>query len=364
MANVSPFDFVHEFESNRGIFCTFLPRAKSLSISSPFPMDPIDLTTDAQFNHSTWIGTGKTFSNSLPQAVYDKKREVLKIPNQFPTQLPTSVTLVHEFICHPLPLQSSSLSFHQTTEWFSTSTPLTYPGLLLTRPIPPEKVLENLEKAIGQMWFDGASSIVDPRFNNGTERFPLWVLSLWVDMKKVVEHQKRWKLAVRWLELTTYPEGIVIQAKRLIERLSWNEPLHFSGASTLEFAGFLGVSWLSDTQIDMMVNVLQNRMKTEEHIGGVLIEPLTLSWELASVGKGWNKPLVSLYLSRLADQIEAGITTIWFPICVNENHWIAGRVDFKNYTFALSCLWWVLIKIDQYRPVRSSGFFSFPAVTC
>ena len=30
----------------------------------------------------------------------------------------------------------------------------------------------------------------------------------------------------------------------------------------------------------------------------------------------------------------------------------------------LSCLWWVLIKMDQYQLVRSSGFFSFPAVTC
>ena len=30
----------------------------------------------------------------------------------------------------------------------------------------------------------------------------------------------------------------------------------------------------------------------------------------------------------------------------------------------VSCSWWGLIKMDQYRPVRSSGFFSFPAVTC
>ena len=31
---------------------------------------------------------------------------------------------------------------------------------------------------------------------------------------------------------------------------------------------------------------------------------------------------------------------------------------------ALSSLWWVLMKMDQYQPFRSSGFFSFPAVTC
>ena len=296
-------------------------------------MDLIDLTVDTQFHHSTWIGTGKEFSNSLPQAVYDKKREILRVPNLFPTQLPTSVTLVREFIHHPLPSQSSGLSFHQTTEWFSSSMPLTSPTVLLARPVPSEKVLKKLNKAIGQMWFDGASSIVDPRFNNGAERFPLWVLSLWNDMQKVVGDQKRWQSSVRWLELATHPKDIVAQVKHLIKRLPWNKPLRSTGATTLEFAGFLGVSWLLDTQINLMVNVLQNRMKTEEHTKGVLIEPLTLSWELISVGKGWTEPLTSSYLSRLANQVQAGITTIWFPINVNNNHWIVGRVDFKNHTF-------------------------------
>ena len=97
VANVSPFDFVHEFESNRGLFCAFLPRAKSPSIPSPFPMDPIDLTTDAQFNHSTWIGTGKTFSNSLPQAVYDRKGEVLKNPRD--GDIISEAQLLQDLVC-------------------------------------------------------------------------------------------------------------------------------------------------------------------------------------------------------------------------------------------------------------------------
>ena len=73
----------------------------------------------------------------------------------------------------------------------------------------------------------------------------------------MVENQKRWKSYIHWLELKTHPQGITVQAKNLIEKLSWNSPLS-GGVSTLEFAGFLGVSWLSDTQINMMVDVLQN----------------------------------------------------------------------------------------------------------
>ena len=297
-------------------------------------MDPIDLTLEIQFHDSTWIGTGRQFSDSLPQVVHDKKQEILKVPDPFLTQLPTPTILIHNFIHYPLPLQSSSLSFHQTTEWFSTDTPLTYPEVLLTRPIPPEKVLKNLDMAVGQMWFDGATSIVDPRFNNGTDRFPLWVLSLWKEIQKTIEHQKLWNSSIHWLESITHPKDIVIQGRDLIKNLPWNQPLCSGGATTLEFAGFLGVSWLSDTQIDMMIKVLQNRMKTEEHTEGVLIEPLAFFWELRSIGKGWTDPLTSPYLSRLANQIQDGITTIWFPMNINNNHWIAGRLDFEDCTFA------------------------------
>lgn len=293
-----------------------------------------DLTAKTQFHHSTWITAGRVFSTSLPQVVYDKKRELFRVPDLFLTHFPTSVTLVHEFINHPLPLQSSSLSFHQDMEWFSTRAPLTNPEILLTRTIPPEKVLKNLEKVAGQMWFDGASSVMDPRFNNGTKSFPLWVLSLWGEMRRMVEDQKRWKSSVHWLGLKTHPKGIATDASSLIERLPWNKPLHFGGASTLQFADFLGVSWLSDTQIDMMVSVLGGRMNTERHMKGALIEPLVFAWELASVGNGWKEPLTSPYLSRLADEVQAGTKTIWFPIHVSGCHWVAGRMDFENHTFA------------------------------
>ena len=297
-------------------------------------MDPVDLTTNTRFHRLTWIGTGKTFSNSLPQEVYDAKREVLKVPDVILAQLPGSVALVHEFLRHPLPPQSGNLNFHRTEEWFSTNMPLTCPEVLLKSPIPSEKVLEKLDTTVGQMWFDGASSIVDPRFNGGAERFPPWALSLWKKIQKVIGDQKQWNSSVRWLELITHPEDTVAQTKSFVGGLPWNKQLCSIGGSTLEFAGFLGASWLSDTQIDMMVNVLRSRMTTEEQIKGTLLEPMVLSWELVIVSTEKKGPMISPYLSRLTDQIKAGIMTIWFPINVNENHWVAGRVDCENYTFA------------------------------
>lgn len=296
-------------------------------------MDPIDLTQDVRFCHSTWIGAGKVFSDSLPDGVNDKKQEIFAIPNHFRAQLPTATALVHEFISHPLPLQSSGLSFHQTNGWFSDDAALTPPNILLNRPIPPADVLKNLNEAAGQMWFDGAVSIVDPRFNDGTERFPLWILTLWNEVATMIQHQKQWSLSVRWLGLVAHHKDIVAQAKNLVGMLSWNGPLGPGGKTTLELASFLGVSWLSDTQVDMMVEVLQSRLVTEEYTEHTLVEPLAFSLELRNIGKGWKALEASPYLSRLASQIQDGVTAIWFPINLSNVHWIAGKVDFESHTF-------------------------------
>lgn len=317
------------------LFFSEVVRAARARLSIIFSsMGSIDLTVDIQFHHSTWIGVGKTFSNTLPYVVYEKKREILRVPDPFQTGLPPPTTLINKFIQHPLPLQSSALSFHQTGEWFSTDIPLTSPEILLTRPIPPEKVLKDLDDTFGQMWFDGAASIVDPRFNCGTERFPLWVLTLWKETEKTIQHQKLWRSSVRWLELITHPKDVIMQAKNLIEKLPWNERLSSGGATTLELAGFLGASWLSDTQINMMVKVLRTRIETEDYTECALVEPIEFTWELESVSRGWTDPKSSPYLSRLAKRVQDGVTAIWFPINVRGSHWIVGRVDFENHTFA------------------------------
>ncbi|KAF9784786.1 hypothetical protein BJ322DRAFT_1196341 [Thelephora terrestris] len=298
-------------------------------------MATIDLTVKIQFDPSVWIGVKKVFSNSLPNEVYEKKREILKIPEPVRTRLPAPTALVNKFIEHPLPLQSGALSFHQTGEWFSTDAPTTPPEILLTRTVPPERVLKTLDNAFGQKWFDGAASIVDPRFNNGTERFPLWVMSLWKETEKMIQHQKLWRSSVRWLESGTHPENVVAQAKDLINELPWNKSLRLGGTTTLEFAGFLGASWLSDTQINMMIRVLQNRLKTDVDTGKeVLVEPIEFTWELEAVGRGFTDPGSSPYLLRLAEQVQNGVTSIWFPVNVNGCHWIAGKVDFEECTFA------------------------------
>lgn len=297
-------------------------------------MDPINLAVNAPFHPSIWIGTGKEFSSSLPHEVIIAKEKSLKIPKIFRSCLPSPTTGVRNFINLDLPFQSNSFSFHVTAEWFSNDVPRTDPNILLARSIPPAKLLKTLDTTIGQVWLNGGSSIVDPRFNNGMERFPFWVLSLWKEMKKTVQYQDEWRKSLHWLDSSTHPVEIMTQVKDVVEKLPWNQPLSLRGAASLDLTGFLGVSWLSDTQIDMMIDILWERLETSEHNKGVGIELAAFSQEMVSVANG-AKPATSKYLSRLADHIKrTHMKTLWFPIHVNNSHWIAGCVDLEKRTFA------------------------------
>lgn len=51
---------------------------------------------------------------------------------------------------------------------------------------------------MGQAWFDGAKSIIDPRYNQGTERLPMWVLNYWKKMNAMADAQKDWERAYSW----------------------------------------------------------------------------------------------------------------------------------------------------------------------
>ena len=311
------------------IFLFRHPRAPSL-----LHMDPIDLTVNPPFHSSVWIGAGKTFSSSLPHEVLNAKEKTLEIPEVFHGHLPPPTTCVRDFISLDLPFQSNSLNFHATNEWFSQDAPHTDPNILITRSIPSAKVLEILEAAVGQAWLDGGHSIVDPRFNDGVERFPLWVLSLWKEVRRIAQGQRERKQSLRWLDSMTQPVVVVAQVKDIIGRLSWNGPLSLRGATSLDLAGFLGTSWLSGTQIDMMASVLQERVKTGRCTEEALIEPVAFSQEITSVANGAKLP-TSKYLLRLTDRIKKScVGTIWFPIHVNGSHWIAGRVDLEKHTFA------------------------------
>ena len=213
----------------------------------------------------------------------------------------------------------------------------------MSRPIPPKHFLERLENEIGQAWFDGAKSVVDTRFNNSSDRLPLWVITFWKRMAEVVEKQETWRKTFSWLDREerqtqdTQMLQTIKQARDMLAHLGWNSklPLSRHTQTTILLTTLLSTAWLSDEHIDMMVEELSNEIASDSKLlKKPIIAPLAFSVQLeAAEAAGHTTSRKNpILLSRYEKHIkEAGIEELYFPAHVRKNHWIAGLVDFKQH---------------------------------
>jgi hypothetical protein len=123
------------------------------------------------------------------------------------------------------------------------------------------------QRSIGQAWLDSAKSISDPRFNDGKDRFPFFVLSMWRELAELGGSIEKWRRAKVWLfgkKESAQDEdtlAAITEAITLLETTGWNSPLSLSvpSASTLHLTAVLGTGWLTDDHIDMMCEVIRDR---------------------------------------------------------------------------------------------------------
>jgi hypothetical protein len=224
--------------------------------------------------------------------------------------------------------------------------------MLLHCPIPSLKQLQQLTDDFGQQWFDGCQSVVDERNGNqGSKRFPLWVITFWKLMVKIRNSRAEWVRAVHWVNTETEErqkkgdhESVVLleEVNKVTGLLPWDAPMDFErgNVNTKALGRFLGTQWMSDTHINMMVHAMSERLQQGGGGNGkrVLIAALTFTYDILSVdrklklpAKQWAWTVLIRYQHRIEEEI---IEELYFPLHVNENHWIAGRIDFKNNTIS------------------------------
>ena len=298
------------------------------------------------FDEHLWIQTGNRFdTRKLPLFVLEEFKNQIAVPPAFLdiTKLPTPQTTVSDVVNFDLPRISSEISLTKTNTWISHENPTTNPSILLTRLIPSETLIDKLHEALGQAWLDGAKSIVDPRFNNGQDRFPLWVISYWKHVSTLSAKQKRWKSAIQWLDNEMKKPDCSLQRKgelkstlTLLDSLEWDSETKFVNQviSTIELSRLLGTLWLSDDHMNMMMEDLTIEKKTRTLPSGVQIATL---WFANQVGRVGTDPDTAAALSKNKvfqkyeeDAREERVEQLYFPLHVNENNWVAGLVDFAR----------------------------------
>lgn len=299
-----------------------------------------DIDNLPPFTRADWIGTGKTFTFDLPQHVLAEKQRQLNLPESYSTHFPPPTVPVAQFIELKLPIQSTEIIMTSTALWFSKEPARDNIQIIFNRPIPSAEFLTNLDGALGQEWLDGAQSIVDCRYNDGRERFPLWTMSLWKKMGDLVKQQSLWKRGFHWLHVEktkSKHENMSYQismAEEALASLGWNVALHYQrgAVSSSILSSFLSTAWLNDEHINMMLEELATTLaKIPILASQTIIAPLAFTVEINATAKNksYTKQNAGL-LYKYQQRIAAGIRRIYFPINVNGNHWIAGIVDIEN----------------------------------
>lgn len=106
--------------------------------------------------------------------------------------------------------------------------------------------------------------------------------------------------------------------------------------TTYHLTRFLGTRWLSDDNINMMVEELQ------DELGGRLdisVADLNFTAALQDIKAKFALPLEKRKKTLLGQyelRIKSGtLQKLYFPLYVNENHWVAVEIDF-TFSFGKS----------------------------
>jgi len=293
------------------------------------------------FKESEWIGVGQKYQD-VPPEVSDECNRVLWVPElHFKQNFPAFDTNVTQFIGLKFPEFSNRTPKMKISTWFSKDTPTTDPECLRMRHVPPKRVLTQLLSAFGQEWLDGAKSIVDPRFNDGRDRLPLWTIRFWKKMADVISERDKWAKSYQWLEKQrgTKHEETKVAVEEVLQALGtihWRKKLKYCRGTvdTRCLTTLLGNGWLSDNHINMMMEEHSHAVEEDASLKDqVIVAPVEFSEEIRNNGRNrvyerkGGAGLLWKYEKRIK---EKGIEELLFPVHVNGNHWVAAFVDFKN----------------------------------
>ncbi|KAJ8090489.1 hypothetical protein PM082_002377 [Marasmius tenuissimus] len=208
------------------------------------------------------------------------------------------------------------------------------------RCLPTEAVLNDLRAQLPQRWLDGYQSIVDPRFCEGKERFPFYILEFWVQVKETAKQRLDWQRAEGFLakEMRKGHDSktmdVLSTAWGLFDRIGWRERFPTYRVYSMDLTMFLGHGWLSDTQIDLMAGHINLRLEHEGTKYGRRSSVASLAfankivspeiWKTWENGKPQDRVMQHFKSLILEDEIEV----LYIPVHVNNNHWITMVVDF------------------------------------
>ncbi|KAK7025914.1 hypothetical protein R3P38DRAFT_2529753 [Favolaschia claudopus] len=291
------------------------------------------------FNAREWIGKNKKYPRHPPRELEFYCARQLRIPQEIKNAFPNQALNVAAFSRTALPAKSYALVFPAAETCFSRLTPSMDIDQTLeslkTRPLPPIKLVDELNQAARQAILDGNLSVVDSRFPS--TRLSFWVIATWRWLIDMVDAREEWKAARDWVDRR---RGALVAADEAAQRLltlGWDVQLA-AGERSLQFARAISDRMVTDGMMDIMITVLEKRISATRRLASriILVQRAfmieILKAERAEDLKDAKRP----YLTALERKVkEGGVSELWFTALWEEQiHWLAFKCDFTALTLS------------------------------
>ena len=289
------------------------------------------------FVPSEWIGCGKTYpEDDTPSFIVAARKSVLAIPQKHKRLLPDPNLSVLGLLAAELPPRPSAVTHQEASRAFSFDPPTEDLPAISARPLPHPQFVQKLQKAFGQAWFSGALSVVDGRYKDS--RLPLYVITYWMEMTLIYDKRGRWSQADAWLRRYEGSDDALVEQGTLVRvsmgNLAWGLRLKAleadTGADTL--AGLLSDQWLNDEHINMLFEELYSRVRLDASLGKkIVVFPLTFQAVMRNAVQ--KKAYDHKLLNQCKRFVKCGRTKIYFPVNVDESHWVPCMIDLEENKF-------------------------------
>lgn len=281
----------------------------------------------------------ETSTNALRQ-----RDLALKIPEHVEKHLPLAHIPIQALMTQLKNFAQKPLLFTEIGKcFFSSLKPNTdLVKLFDGRPVllPPSDVLKQMENSFDELWRHGEANSIRDRTDQSV-LFPPCALTMYRKLIDAVEIRRQWAVAELWMRPTKPSRELSVairETRALMHSFEWNERLNASlggNVRTRDLMPFLSNNWLSDTHIDLMLEVLTVRLERETAYNDVIIAPtafqqiLRIAYNQRDEKKGHTYHMLEQYREELFRHEKR---RLFFVGHVNGNHWVAWKVDFSSRT--------------------------------
>jgi hypothetical protein len=194
--------------------------------------------------------------------------------------LPDAHLTIKALLAHEFPPIAATFSpkFSRPEKYLSSQEPKSFiVSLSEGPPLPPDCVVDQLVTFRMKQAFPGgvsAQSVQSPY--NPSAKYPMWVIDLWLEIKRVRAIQTRWGTALANLHRhLQHPDGNTNHALRLLQdteralsNLPWTGdiPGFHSKVNRACLSTFITNEWLSDDHESLMLELLSRCTKEDDGV--------------------------------------------------------------------------------------------------